>query len=244
MEIKKNPEADISRYSLIFFQVGIVLMLFFTWRGIEWKSFDRADLDSGLVQVSDLLDETVPITDLPNTPPPPPPPPAAVISTVIVEVEDESELEETIIESSELNQNSDIADIQEIEEGDVDEEEIVDVPFAVIENVPIYPGCEDQRTNAERKDCMSKKVEKFVISRFDTSLAGELGLEGRQRISVQFKIDRNGDVVGVRARAPHPKLEEEAVKVVSGLPKMIPGEQRGKPVGVLYALPIIFQVEI
>ena len=244
MEIKKNPGADISRYSLIFFQVGMVLMLFFTWRGIEFKSFDRGDLDSGLVVVSDLLDETVPITDLPNTPPPPPPPPAAAISTVIVEVEDEAEIEETIIESSELNQNSDIADIEEIEEGEVEEEEIVDVPFAVIENVPIYPGCEDQPNNNAKKECMSKKVEKFVISRFDTSLAGELGLEGRQRISVQFKINKNGDVVGVRARAPHPKLEEEAIKVVSGLPKMIPGKQRGKPVGVLYALPIIFQVEI
>jgi protein TonB len=244
MEIKKNPKADISRYSLLFFQIGMVLMLFFAWRGVEWKSFDRADLDGGLVLVSDLLDEEIPITDLPNTPPPPPPPPAAAISTVIVEIEDEAEIEETIIESSELNQNSDIAAIEEIEEGEVEEEEIVDVPFAVIENVPIYPGCENQSSNADKKECMSKKIEQFVISRFDTSLAGELGLEGRQRISVQFKIDKNGDVTGVRARAPHPKLEEEAVRVVRGLPKMIPGKQRGKAVGVLYALPIIFQVEI
>lgn len=244
MEIKKTPGADIRQYSLLFFQLGMVLMLFFTWRGMEWKSFDRANLDGGTVLVSDLLDEDVPIMDLPNTPPPPPPPPAAVISTVIMEVEDESEIEETVIESSELNQNSDIADIEEIEEGDIEEEEIVDVPFAVIENVPIYPGCESEPNNNAKKECMSKKVEKFVISRFDTSLAGELGLEGRQRISVQFKIDKNGNVVGVRARAPHPKLEAEAVKVVSGLPKMIPGKQRGKPVGVLYALPIIFQVEI
>ena len=244
MEIKKNPGAEISRYSFIFFQLGMVLMLFFTWRGMEWKSFDRMDLDGGMVLVSDLLDEDIPIMDLPNTPPPPPPPPAAAISTVILEVEDEAEIEETVIESSELNQNADIADIEDIEEGEIEEEEIVNVPFAVIENVPIYPGCEDQPNNNAKKECMSKKVEKFVVGRFDTSLAGELGLEGRQRISVQFKIDKDGNVVDVRARAPHPKLEEEAIKVVSALPKMIPGKQRGKPVGVLYALPIIFQVEI
>jgi protein TonB len=38
-------------------------------------------------------------------------------------------------------------------------------------------------------------------------------------------------------------LEKEAIKVVSSLPKMIPGKQRGKAVGVLYSLPILFQVE-
>ena len=90
---------------------------------------------------------------------------------------------------------------------------------------------------------MSEKVMKFVQRKFDTDLANDLGLEGRQRISVQFKIDRNGKVVDVRARAPHPRLEQEAIDVVKALPKMTPGKQRGQPVGVLYALPILFQVE-
>ena len=90
---------------------------------------------------------------------------------------------------------------------------------------------------------MSEKIQKFVQKKFNTELAGDLGLEGRQRISVQFKIDKNGNVVNVRARAPHPKLQEEAIKVVKSLPKMIPGKQRGQAVGVLYSLPILFQVE-
>jgi protein TonB len=90
---------------------------------------------------------------------------------------------------------------------------------------------------------MSEKVQKFVQRKFDTDLANDLGLEGRQRISVQFKIDKRGNVVDVRARAPHPRLEQEAIDVVKALPKMTPGMQRGQPVGVLYALPILFQVE-
>ena len=90
---------------------------------------------------------------------------------------------------------------------------------------------------------MSDKVMKFVQKKFNTDLANDLGLEGRQRISVQFKIDKNGNVVNVRARAPHPRLEQEAIRVVKALPKMTPGRQRGKAVGVLYALPILFQVE-
>jgi len=150
-------------------------------------------------------------------------------------------VEETIIESTETNQNEEIVEIEEIEE--VVEEEIADVPFAVIENVPIYPGCENAGNNNAKKQCMSEKIQKFVQKKFNTELAGDLGLEGRQRISVQFKIDKNGKVTDVRARAPHPRLEKEAIEVVQSLPNMTPGKQRGKAVGVLYALPILFQVE-
>ena len=116
------------------------------------------------------------------------------------------------------------------------------MPFAIIENVPVFPGCDKGNNEAKRK-CMSDKIAKFVQRKFNTELAGDLGLTGRQRISVIFKIDRSGNVMGVRARAPHPRLEKEAQRVINLLPKMKPGRQRGKAVIVPYSLPIIFQVQ-
>ena len=116
------------------------------------------------------------------------------------------------------------------------------VPFAKIENVPIYPGC-DKSSNEKKRKCMSEKISKFVQRKFNTDLAGDLGLTGRQRISVIFKINKTGDVTGVRARAPHPRLEKEAQRVINLLPKMQPGKQRGVAVTVPYSLPIIFQVQ-
>jgi protein TonB len=196
-------------------------------------------LDTDTLAVSDELEEEIPITQQITPPPPPPPPPPA--PEVIEVVEDEDEVEETIIESTETNQEEEIVKIEEIEEAI--EEEIADVPFAVIENVPIYPGCEGASGNNAKKACMSEQIDKFIQKEFNGDLAGDLGLEGIQRIFVRFKIDKNGNVVDVQARAPHPKLEEEAVRVVRRLPKMTPGKQRGKPVGVLYSLPIRFQVE-
>ncbi|MCH2490199.1 MAG: energy transducer TonB [Flavobacteriales bacterium] len=239
MEPKKNPKADLSHRLLIFFQLGMALMLFVAWQAIEYKTYDKSDLDAGLVDAGDDLLEDVPITQQITPPPPPPPPPPA--PEVIEVVEDEEEVEETIIESTETSMEEEIVEIEEIEE--VVEEEIADVPFAVIENVPVYPGCEREPNNNAKKKCMSDKIQKYVQKKFDTGLAADLGLDGRQRISVQFKIDKNGNVVDVRARAPHPRLEREAIDVVKGLPKMTPGMQRGKAVGVLYALPILFQVE-
>ena len=117
----------------------------------------------------------------------------------------------------------------------------VEVPFSTVQNVPIFPGC-DKGNNEARRKCMSQKITKFVQRKFNTDLAGDLGLSGRQRISVIFKIDKNGDVVGVRARAPHPRLVKEAIRVVNLLPKMKPGTQLGKAVVVPYSLPIIFEV--
>jgi protein TonB len=238
MEPKKNPKSDLNRRSMIFFQLGMILILFITWSAIENKTYDKSQITQDMLNLGDELDEDIPITDQNIPPPPPPPPPPA--PEVIEVIEDDDDIEETIIESAEVNQEEEIVEIDDIEEAD---EEISDVPFSVIENVPIYPGCEKKKNNAEKKKCMSEKVMKFVQKKFNTDLAGDLGLEGRQRISVQFKIDKNGNVVNVRARAPHPKLEQEAVKVVKALPKMIPGKQRGKAVGVLYSLPILFQVE-
>jgi len=117
----------------------------------------------------------------------------------------------------------------------------VEVPFSTVQNVPIFPGC-DKGNNEARRKCMSKKITKFVKKEFNTDLAGDLGLSGSQRISVIFKIDKNGDINGVRARAPHPKLKAEAIRVVNMLPKMKPGTQLGKAVVVPYSLPIIFEV--
>ena len=240
MERKKNPKADVGRRSMIFFQLGLIIMLLLSWQAIEWKTYDKSDLGRDMLDVSDELEEEIPITQPIEPPPPPPPPPPA--PEVIEVVEDEEEVEETIIESTETDTEEEIVEIEEIEE-EV-EEEIADVPFAVIENVPIYPGCEKEPNNSAKKKCMSEKVQKFVQKKFNSELANDLGLDaGRQRISVQFKIDRQGNVVGVRARAPHPRLEQEAINVVKQLPKMTPGKQRGKAVGVLYALPIVFEVQ-
>ena len=68
---------------------------------------------------------------------------------------------------------------------------------------------------AKKKKCMNQKIAKFIQRKFNQDLAADLGLSGRQRISVIFKIDKRGNVTGVRARAPHPRLQKEAVKVVS-----------------------------
>ncbi len=237
MEPKKNPKADVSRNGSLYFAIGLALMLFVTYSAINYKSYDKDAVDIGQLNLDEELDEEIPITEQIQTPPPPPPPPAA--PEVIEVVEDEEEIEETVIESTETDQEEEIVEIEEVEVEE--EEEDIEVPFAVIENVPVFPGCESGNNDA-KKACMSDKISKFINKKFNTDLAGDLGLSGMQRIIVAFKIDKNGNIISVRARAPHPKLAQEAERVVKLLPKMKPGKQRGKAVIVPYSLPIRFQV--
>ena len=182
---------------------------------------EEGDVCSGSIRTSSLNNQNIdnPFADYSFTPPPPAPPQEIEI------IEDEEE-------------------IVEVEDVEVEEfEEDVEVPFAVVEDAPIFPGCEKEKNNEARKKCMSQKISRHVNRKFDIGLAEELGLSGRQRISVIFKINKNGDIVEVRSRAPHPRLEKEAAKVIKSLPKMKPGRQKGKPVTVQYALPISFVIQ-
>lgn len=239
MEIKKSPKSNLENYSKLFMQLGLVLALFITYVAIEKKTFDRQFGDLGDVSMNADLEEETPITEriepeIPKTPPPPTPEKIEV-------VEDEEEIEETIIESTETDE-TEAVEVEEIEEVEEAEEVVEDVPFTIIEDVPVFPGCKGTKT--ELKACFNKKMQKHFNKKFDAELPGELGLSpGRKRLTMQFRVDQNGDVVDIKALAPHPRLKKEVMRVVSKLPKMKPGKQRGKPVPVKYTLSIRINVE-
>ncbi len=244
MEIKKSPKANLENYTKILMLLGLAFSLFVAYQGIEWTTVYKVE-KLGDVAATDELEEEIPITQqkIEEVKPPPPPPPPA--PEVIEVVEDEKEIEETVLESTETDETEEV-DVEvkedEIEEVEEEEEVVEDVPFSVIENVPVYPGCKGN--NTQLKKCMQEKITKHVNRKFNVDLAQDLSLTpGKKRISVQFKIDKNGNITDIRARAPHPRLQKEAIRIIKLLPKMKPGRQRNKPVNVRYNLPILFNVE-
>lgn len=239
MEVKKSPKANLENHNKQFMLLGLALALTVIYIGIEWKTFDRTISDLGSVDSAIEEEIEIPIIErIQEVKPPPPPPPAPEKIEI---VEDESDVEETILESTETDE-SDVIEVKEIVEVVEDEDIVDDVPFAIIEEVPTYPGCKG--TNNEKKECMVAEITKHVNRKYNTGLAGELGLPpGKKRVYVQFKIDKTGNIVDVVARGPHARLEKEAIRVVEQLPKMTPGKQRGRAVGVKYTLPITLVVE-
>ena len=73
MQPKKNPKVDLNKNSSLYFAIGLALVLFIIWRGIEWKSYDKSAYLYESLNVVDDDDEEIPITEQIKTPPPPPP---------------------------------------------------------------------------------------------------------------------------------------------------------------------------
>ena len=237
MQPKKNQKVDLSKNSSLYFVIGLAFILFISWQAIEWKTYDKSLYGYEALNVEDEDDEEIPITEQLKTPPPPPPPPPPAPEVIEV-VEDEEEVEETVIESSETNED----EIIEVEEVEIEEEiDDVYVPFAVIEDVPIFPGCENV-SKAERRDCFQDQMNKHIRKNFRyPEIAQEMGIQGR--VNVNFIISKDGSITNIRMRGPDKNLEKEAERIISRLPNMTPGKQRGRAVRVPFSIPITFRLQ-
>ena len=234
MQPKKNPKADLNKDSNLYFVIGLTLVLGVTWGAIEYKTYEKV-FDLAALDMLEDDDEDIPITEQLKTPPPPPPPPPA--PEVIEVVEDEEEVEETVIESTETDQDEII-----IEEIEVEEEfDDIDVPFAVIEDVPIFPGCESV-AKSQRRACFQEQMNKHIRRNFRyPDIAQEMGIQGR--VYVNFIIAKDGSITNIRMRGPDKNLENEAQRIISRLPRMTPGKQRGRAVRVPFSIPITFRLQ-
>jgi protein TonB len=239
MEPKKNPNVDPKRNSFLYFSLGLMAMFVLSYAAIELKTYEK-DL-SGLEKKIDdsFLDEEVPVTNQLNVPPPPPPPPPPPAPEVIKIVEDKKDIKEVVIESTETNQQQEVVKAEKI--AVVEEEIEMDVPFAIIEDVPLFPGCENV-PKEKRRECFQEKIMQHIKKNFTYP---EAAMEANQqgKVMVSFIIDKDGSVTIANMRSPYPALEKEAARIMNKLPKMIPGKQRGKPVRMAMSIPITFKLD-
>jgi protein TonB len=234
MQPKKNPEADLNKNRNLYFVIGLSSVLAVTWGAVEYKSYDRQLNFDGVSMLEDDEDD-VPITEQLKTPPPPPPPPPPAPEVIEI-VEDEEEVEETVIESTESDEEMIIEDI--VVEDDFED---IDVPFAVIEDVPIFPGCE-RVAKSQRRTCFQDQMNKHIRKNFRyPDIAQEMGIQGR--VYVNFIISKDGSITNIRMRGPDKNLENEAARIIGRLPKMTPGKQRGRAVRVPFSIPITFRLQ-
>lgn len=241
----QKHDANLQKNSTLYFQIGLILCLLGTYGLFEMK-FEKAEVIVPEVAINDdftdiivknyVVEPNVKVKEqvkqkfqkLTDQPP--------------VIVKDVVDIVTTVIDLPKPQVLSKPVPVNSIEDFDIPKE--IEKPFNMInvEVVPIYPGCEKESTNSERVKCMSKKLGKLIQRKFNTDIASYLGLSGIQKIDVQFKIDKNGQITDIRTRAPFTQLEDEAKRVVNKIPQMTPGKQRDEPVAVLYSLPIKFQV--
>ena len=73
-------------------------------------------------------------------------------------------------------------------------------------------------------------------------LAKKHGVQGR--VIIGFIVEKDGSLTDVKVlRAVDRALDAEALRVVKGMPKWIPGSQNGQHVRVKYNVPVPFRLE-
>ena len=112
------------------------------------------------------------------------------------------------------------------------------IPFIILDKAPTFPGCSEND-----KSCFNKKIQQHFQKEFNVNLTDSLKLSpGKKRIIMLFKINKEGAIIGIKAKAPHPVLQEESIRIIKLLPIMKPGELDGEKVTVKYTLPIRIEV--
>ena len=228
MEIKKTPKADLENKKSTWLLVGYVIVLAVMFVAFEWTKRD-IKIDTSQA-ITDLVfeEEIIPITEQPEQVAPPPPEAPSIAETLTI-VDDDADVEETTIATSEeTNQAVEIKYVPVAVEEEEPEEQTI---FEVVEQMPEFPN----GGMAGLMQYLSKNIKYPTI-------AQENGTQGR--VTVQFVVNRDGSIVDAKVlRGVDPYLDKEAIRVISSMPKWKPGMQRGKAVRVKYTVPVMFRLQ-
>lgn len=236
-------DANLRKNGILNFQIGLIIAMLLVYGGLEASFMKFEPFEKEMMpEISEVV-EFYPETNNPKVEKPKQEVKAQktkVVNPTEFEVIDDKsadKLEDVIMTDTEVDPD------EEIDAGGIVYEEIVDtpiVPFDVVEDAPIFPGCEKVKEH-KRAECFNKKMNRHINKHFRYPDAA-MELEQQGRVRVLFKIGVDGTITDVQMQGPSGILEKEAGRIIGKLPKMIPGKQRGTPVIVPYSVPITFKL--
>lgn len=118
-------------------------------------------------------------------------------------------------------------------------------PFNIyeVDELPRFKGTPRNLNLSELKKIFQTKISNHCSENFNLDVLKKLNLSGRQKIYLQFTIDKVGHVINIKTRASHISIENEAERVIKLLPQFIPAKHGEENVNTIYNLPIQFNIE-
>ncbi len=196
------------------------------------------------------LDDPVqeePIVEPSTTPPPPPIIDSQKFTPPAITSDDMVEESRELLSQEELNSNRVQISIETVNNGNTEGVDIAEIrreqrqiinqppqePNKVHEHVevmPQFPG-----GNVELMRYLGTNIKYPTI-------AAENGIQGR--VVLKFVVSKDGSISNIQiVRSLDPSCDKEAIRVVKGMPKWIPGMQNGHPVAVYFTLPVLFKLQ-
>lgn len=256
----KYPEVNVLSYSPIFLRLSLIIVLVFVIAAFSWTIYDRqVDIPEDALAMDFDIEVEKPRTATPPPPPPPPPPPSieAVSEVELMDEEDDIEFvdqsidEDTYIDAPvfrESDNKEEVAPPPPPPPPPPPEPEAEEI-FKVVEDMPRFPGCEDiTASKEERRACSNRKMLEYIYENINyPGLARDNNIEGT--VVISFIVDKQGRINDAEVvRDIGGGCGAEALRVVKMMNEMperwTPGMQRGRPVKVLFNLPVKFKLEI
>lgn len=224
--LKKYPDVDLTKYTGLVFNIGLIMTLGVLLMAFEWKTFDDQKVASlGTLEVAEEE-----VMEIPPTEQKPPPPPK-LVQPEIVEIPDDEEVEDIDVDLNvEVNEQTVVTAPVVVPKKAVEvEEETVEEVFTVVEN------------NAEPEGGMEAFYKYLGKTLKYPSQARRMGVEGK--VYVQFVVEKDGALTDIKiVKGIGAGCDEEAERVVKEAKKWKPGKQRGRPVRQRMVIPIIFKL--
>ena len=157
MKLKKNPQKDINKKSGLYFAFGLVLVMLLAFVALEWKTYEKPNTYTAALSNPDELpkEELFKIFEIEK------PKIKQVLTPQIKIEEDDAVIEETAVLSTEADTDTEILAYE-----DIDVIEMIDEPevnWVTIEEVPIFPGCENEK---DKRACFNAMMQKHIRKHF------------------------------------------------------------------------------
>lgn len=238
MEIKKSQKADLEGKKSTSMLIGYVIVLAAIFVAFEWTQREKKVVELEPVFSATVEEDMIPISKQPEVVAPPPAA-APKIAEILNIVDNETELVEEEVESSE-EMNQAIAPVTGTggvastgptgPVGPVVEAVEDETIHTVVEENPEFPGGDVA--------CMKWLQENIKYP----PICVEQNIQGR--VIATFVVNKDGSIVDIEiVRSPDPYLSKEAERVLKIMPRWKPGRQRGKPVRVKFSLPVTFRLQ-
>lgn len=247
----KYERVDVFKLRGPLFSFGLVVALgvaFLAFNWIQYESKPQNQTDFLLIG-DDALDVIIPRTnEAPPLPPPPPPPPPKILEIVPDDQAPDSLAD--FLDTSEGNNQytppsrTPAPALPPPPPPPPPAEPSDEHPFIVVEQMPLFPGCDELFSEAEKRECSTKALLQFVYQNIQyPAIARESTIQGT--VVIFFVIEKDGTISEAQIkRDVGGLLGEEALRVVNLMNtqnlRWTPGRQRGRPVRVQFHLPIRF----
>ena len=238
MTPKKNNKADLEGKRTVFFLLGLALSLTAAIYVIQLEHGIEQPLDGCPAEYTFTDDDPVMITvrkveqppqhikKVDNTlPPEVTPDPVLTLDVSKIFSGPEGPEEDPV----EIGRNDDLHLIETLD-------------FVVMENIARPYECEGVGDKSEQKECFNQWIKEYIAKNTSyPELARQVGLQGK--VYVNFVISESGEVEEVTlVHGEYEILNSEAVRVLSAMPKMIPGSQRGRKAKMTMTVPVNFKL--